>query len=428
MKATILGLLLGLVFIPPWGTFAQDSGLYVDAAQKHGDISPLIYGANHGPWTFISLDLLPYAENSGITFLRFPGGNWGDLNNITPKQIDDFITLCNRLGAEPSISVRLKGGTAEVAAELVRYTNVEKGYNVRYWSIGNEPNLYPDYNTELFNQQWRVFAEAMRAVDPSILLMGPELSQYPPDPAQLKKDSAGRDWLIEFLKANGDIVDIVSVHRYPFPIKQGQSTTIADLRQNPAEWEIIIPNLRQIIQDTTGRDIPIAITEINSHWNNSIFGEATPDSFYNAIWLADVLGRLIQHQVEVVAYFTLQTPNSFGGAGLLANYAPRPSYYIYQLYQQFGTTLIEASSSEPDVSIYAAQRDDGTLTLIVINLGSDEKILPLHIDHFTPDSDIDTWQFDVEHNAEVTGTFSLQAGTAPLNLPAQSVLLLIVAP
>jgi hypothetical protein len=56
------------------------------------------------------------------------------------------------LGAEPSISVRLHGGTPEAAAELVRYTNIEQGYAVRYWSIGNEPSLYRDYDTETYNE------------------------------------------------------------------------------------------------------------------------------------------------------------------------------------------------------------------------------------------------------------------------------------
>ena len=46
---------------------------------------------------------------------------------------------------------------------------------------------------------------AMKAVDPTILLMGPELSgSYTSNFAANPKDASGRDWMTEFLKANGD--------------------------------------------------------------------------------------------------------------------------------------------------------------------------------------------------------------------------------
>jgi len=422
----VLGGLFGLLLLlPGWRTTAQD-GLWVDAGQELGAISPYSYGSNHGPWAAVPYELLPAADAAGLTFLRFPGGNWGDLNNLSPRHVDDFIALCRRMGAEPSISVRLRnGGTPEAAAELVRYTNIEKGYGVRYWSIGNEPNLYPDYDTVMFNQEWRTIAEAMRAIDPSILLLGPELSQYPPDFASTPKDRAGRDWLSEFLSANGDLVDVVTVHRYPFPQERNRATTIEELRANPPEWDAIIPNLRGIIREVSGRDLPIGITEVNSHWNSAYGLAASPDSFYNALWWADVLGRLIQQRVDIVAHWTLQSPNAFGGWGLLGQFDDiRPSYYIYQLYQQFGTTLLVATSTEPEVSLTAARRQDDALTLMIVNLSATDKNLPLHIAHFEA-AMAEVWRFDAEHNAALLGTESLGER---LHLPAQSVTLLVIHP
>ena len=166
MNRQTLIYLLVLVLIVPTGLSAvsaqQRSGLTVDVAQELGPISPYVYGTNHGPWAAVPVDLLPAAASAGITFIRFPGGNWGDLNDITHWHLDFFMTLCNLMGAEPSVDVRLKGGTPEKAAELVRYANLEKGYGVRYWAIGNEPNLFDDYDTEQFNREWRAIAEAMR--------------------------------------------------------------------------------------------------------------------------------------------------------------------------------------------------------------------------------------------------------------------------
>jgi hypothetical protein len=410
-----------LVALPPLGGAAQSpAGLQVSADQALGEISPFVYGSNTGPWAVVPVDLWPQANSAGITWLRFPAGNWGDRNDITERQIDDFIKLCQRMGSLPSISVRLHNGTPEAAAELVRYANLEMGYDVRYWSIGNEPNLFgEDYDTERHAREWRAIAEAMLAVDPTITLLGPEVSQYPPDFASTPKDVNGRDWMSEFLKANGDLVDIITIHRYPFP--QGRDpATIETLRQNSAEWETIIPNLRALILEITGREIPVAVTEVNSHWSNAFDGEATPDSFYNAIWWADVLGRLIRQQVAMVAHWALQTPTAYGSQGILGNFEVRPTYYVYLLYQQFGTELVQASSDRPDLSIYAALTPAGDLTLMVVNLADEPLTAPLSITGFSAADQAEVWRLDAEHNAESLGLATLEQ---QLTLPAQSVTL-----
>jgi len=310
----------------------------------------------------------------------------------------------------------------------VRYANVEKGYGVRYWAIGNEPDLFDDYDTGQFNREWRAIAEAMLAVDPDIVLLGPELSQYPPGFAQTPKDSAGRDWMTEFLRANGDRVDIVTIHRYPFPRQMNRATTIEELLTNPPEWESIIPNLRALIREVTGRDLPVAVTEVNSHWSPAFGHEASPDSFHNALWLADVLGRLIRQQVEIVAHFALQSPNSYGGWGLLGQIDTiRPSYYVYQLYQRFGAELVEATFPDDTLTLYAALRADGALTLMVINLGEDARTEALHINGFTPGGPAEIWRLDADHAAEQVESQAIADGRQ-ITFPGYSVTLLVIPP
>ena len=421
MKRILLALVMLLIFTS--FAFSQETeGLYVDAGQELGAISPYVYGANFGPLNVVPVDLIEQAKVSGIRFLRFPGGRWGDQNDIREQQIDMFIRTANMIGAEPSIHVRLENGTPEAAAELVRYTNLEKEYNVRYWYVGNEPNLFNDYTTDVFIVQWRAIAEAMKAVDPTIILIGPDVSQYNGTPEVTQRDAAGRDWLREFLLANGDLIDIVSVHRYPFP-RGNQSTTIEDLRQNTAEWDNILPSLRALIQETTGRDLPVAITEANSHWSAAVQGEATADSHYNAIWWADALGKLIEDDAFMVGYFDFQSGANRGGMGLLATFEVRPTYYVYQIYQQFGQTRLLSESSVEGVSIYAATREDGALTLIVINLLDDAQSVPLQIDNFTG-SEAAVYLFDAEHNVEAIDPLPF-AEEMTLQLPPQSITLYV---
>lgn len=426
----ILFLTFLVILLPVMSALAQDDDhpvLTVDAGDVLGPISPYVYGTNYGPLQVVPVDLIDAANESGMNLLRFPGGRWGDLNDVRTQQIDAFIRLCEQIGAEPSIHVRLENGTPEAAAEIVRYTNIEREYNVRYWAIGNEPNLFHDYTTVEHNIQWRAIAEAMLEVDPDILLIGPDTSQYSGNPETDPRDPEGRDWVYEFLMANGDMVDIVAVHRYPFPRSMSNPvTTIDDLRSNAPEWSRILPSLRAVILETTGRDdIPVAITEANSHWSANIGGEATPDSHFNAIWWADVLGRLINDQPYSVLYFDFQSFDARGGWGLLNRYNVRPTYYTYQLYQQFGTELVASEYPDNDVTIYASLRDDDALALVVVNLTDDTQTRTLALNGFTPGGDADVWLLDPEHNAEPVDAVSVHDGAA-LTVPPQSATIYVI--
>ncbi len=397
--------------------------LFVNPADDLGPISPYIYGSNYGPWVAVPANMLDAAYNSHVTVLRWPGGEWGDANNIQSYHLDTFMGLLKKMGAIPTISVRLLGGTPEAAAALVQYANIRKGYNIRYWSIGNEPDLYEgrpnvDYDTVRFNREWRAIAEAMRAVDPSILLLGPELhGTYTFDFSANPKDVNGLDWMTEFLKANGDLTDVVTIHRYPYPHgTTAGAVSIDEMRANSAEWDRTIPYLRELIHETTGRDIPIGVTEVSSYWSPMISADTTPDSFFNAIWYADVLGRLIHQQVFMANVWVFANRN--GGHGLIFGSTLRPTYYVFQMYSHFGSQQVYAASGLPNVSVYAAKRADGTLTLMVINLADTPQDVPLQVQGMAL-SKAGTWLFDASHNAEDIGATDLSGGK--LMLPAQSI-------
>ncbi|MEA3337874.1 MAG: hypothetical protein U9R25_18430 [Chloroflexota bacterium] len=409
--------------------------LFVDPSRELGTINPLVFGSNYGPWVSLRPETIPLAEQSGVTLLRYPGGEWGDKNDIQPYQLDQFIALARQLNVEPMINVRLPDSSSQVAADLVRYANIEKGFNIRYWAIGNEPTLYsgmPGWeqwgNIDYYNEQWRQYGEAMVAIDPEILLMGPEPHQYAGTPSIDPVDDFGRNWMTGFLKANGDMVDIVTIHRYPFPSGDpGIPATVDEMRTNSREWDHIIPSLRSVIRETTGRDIPIAVTEINSHYTHAVGGQATPDSFYNAIWWADVLGRLIKNKVDMVGYFILVTRGGQGGYGLLDAYDARPTYYTYQLYKRFGEQQVYANTDDPDVGVYAAKRPDGVLTIMFVNLADETKSMPLWLQNFSLDNDVQVWRLDREHMAEELEPLALENGQA-IVLPPQSVTLMVMTP
>lgn len=103
--------------------------------------------------------------------------------------LDEFMTLCRLIHVDPYISVNAGFGDSHSAAEEVEYMNGAaatymgamraknghpKPYRVKFWNIGNEPWgswQLGRTDTKYFMLKHNEFAKAMRAVDPSIVLI-----------------------------------------------------------------------------------------------------------------------------------------------------------------------------------------------------------------------------------------------------------------
>jgi hypothetical protein len=91
------------------------------------------------------------------------------------------------------------------------------------------------------------------------------------------------------------------------------------------------------------------------------------------------------------------------------------------MYSHFGNEQVLATSGIKYVDIFAAERPDGTLTLMVINLLETEQTIPLKVEGLAV-SNAQVWLFDPTHNAINLGQQSLPAdGT--ITLPGQSITL-----
>jgi len=99
-----------------------------------------------------------------------------------------------------------------------------------------------------------------------------------------------------------------------------------------------------------------------------------------------------------------------------------PSYYTYQMYKKFGNELIYSSSDDPDLSIYAARRADGALTILVINLALEEKAKAIQIGNQIK-VQAEAWLFDPTHKAEDVGAVDLSNNSI---FPLQSITLYVI--
>jgi alpha-N-arabinofuranosidase len=104
--------------------------------------------------------------------------------------MDEYMELTQLIGVEPYVTVNAGLGDSNSAAEEVAYLNGLPGsewsakraanghpepYRVRFWNIGNEPYGWWQIGKttlDYFMIKHNEFAAAMRAVDPSIILIG----------------------------------------------------------------------------------------------------------------------------------------------------------------------------------------------------------------------------------------------------------------
>lgn len=183
-------------------------------------------------------DVVRLLKESRLPLLRWPGGNfasgyhWKDgvgplidrpyrhnrpwnMAEYNHVGTDEFLAFCRAVGCEPLLCVNAGEGTPREAADWVEYCNGTvdtkwgarraanghpEPYHVRYWEIGNE--LYGAWQighctAKDYAHRYRAFAEAMRAVDPGVLLI-----------------ANGNDpkWNETVLRADKDILRSLSLH------------------------------------------------------------------------------------------------------------------------------------------------------------------------------------------------------------------------
>jgi hypothetical protein len=317
------------------------------------------------------------------------GGYNNDANTPDPfdnAQLDTAVAYARAIGAEPLIQVPHLADTsgnpptADEAAAMVTYANVTMQYGIKYFSIGNEPDIYdaqgsltditmpaiPGYTPADYCASVETYVAAMKAVDPTIQIVGPDLAY------KYQAGDATNDWLTPILQQCGDLFDIVSIHRYPFEAAQA-SLTAAEA--DPASFRDVIKSVRGILTATGTSDKPLALTEMNIVYDaTTCVLDASPGTVGSALWMADSLGSAIELGLWTSAVWDISDPDNYqlGLIGLPPAHTPRPEYYAYALYaDHFGPTWLNVTSAPAGVSAHASrnQADDAT-EIIAINWNS----------------------------------------------------------
>jgi alpha-N-arabinofuranosidase len=288
----------------------------------------------------------------------FPVSYWGGLEENLVG-VEEFVAFCREVGAEPLVCVRWTGKTPDAAAAEVEYFNGQvttrwgrlrathghpQPWGVKFWQIGNE------VGGTLYDASLSAFAEAMRGVDPSILV----LSSFP---------SA------ETLHAAGGQLDYLCPHHYDCADLRGTEANLLSLEEQIRRWP-------------AARPVRVAVTEWNTTAGAWELGRATLQTLANALACSRYHNLIQRHCDSVEIAVRSNLVDSFGsgviqtGPGWLFL---APTYYAQSLYARAAGSYplrLEARTDaaaqlpstivEPDVNAVLSE-DAKTLRIYAVN-------------------------------------------------------------
>ena len=375
----------------------------LDPADTLGPVLPTQLGLNT---TFRSgsemfTERLDNYTNSGMGAFRFPAGSgsnlyfWDgnipdefliDINNTidgtvsNDLNIDEFVGFLDSTGAEATIVVNYfyarYGKTAEgtrtarvnqaadYAAAFVNYMNNVLNADVRNWEVGNECygkwEVGFDVNGSIvtgkeYGEDFRIFAEKMKAVDPTIKVGA---VMYP------KSD----DWNDQVMKEVKDHADFLVVHNY---FTAEKDATVENVLASTGQINEIMQQMQSCVVRNTSYPadyFPLAMTEYNNRGPHTT-------TFINACFTADVLGRMMESGYGLATRWVGEWKWKVGTHGLFAvedpdqkDYTVRQAYMIYRyLDLAFGDQLIKTISNNSNLWVYGSRFSDGKYGIMVIN-------------------------------------------------------------
>ncbi len=324
---------------------------------------------------------------------------------------DEFLQLCEELGAEPQLTVNVGSGTVEEAVAWVEYCNGTKDsrwgaerarnghndpYGVKYWFIGNEifgwheiGHQSPPRYVKTFNE----YARAMRKVDPNIKLIG--CGTFFPTGKRTDINPT-------VLKGAGEEMDYLSIHRYApnlYSLRHHWRYQVRRQAGSPSRKiyydiigtiKIVEEFVEQCVRDVrthspAGKKVPLSFDEWNLWFAffNDIF-----QANYNVrdgLWVAGMFNMFHRYAPDMPLANIAQMVNCLGiissthrGTFLT------PSAMVFKIYTEHaGDELLQSRVDGPaiphetglPVLDVSATRSGDKVSLFAVNLHYDNEVV-----------------------------------------------------
>ncbi len=333
-------------------------------------------------------------------------------------------------------------------------------FGTQYWEVGNEEygSWEIDHHTVqhdpatyiAFAKQFQTYANQ---IDPGISI-------------GLDVGSPGTDfnsWTASILQqaaSQGLTVGFMSDHNYvQAPGSESDSGLLLDTVTDPTsdpndptdpyDWAVRAGDyealLTQYLGATAASKVQLLATEFNSVYSDP--GKQTT-SLVNGLFLADALGAMLETPYDGADVWDLRNGYATGGNdssslygwrqggdyGLIGSpggtapasgpYVAYPTYYAEQLVSKIieaGGNVVQATSSDPNLTTYAVVEPNGQLELLVINKSATSALTgQFQLSNFAPAAQAKVWQYgetqDTAQSQSPTGASSLANFTTTLTV------------
>jgi len=339
---------------------------------------------------------------------RWPGGNFvsgynwkdgvGDRDRRPPRKnpawlgiehndvgIHEFLDLCRLINTEPYITINSGQGSETLAAEEVEYVNgasstlmgrsrAENGrlepWAVKWWSIGNE--MYGDWQlghmplADYVKKHNRI-AELMRAVDPSIRIIGV---------------GAAGPWSEGMLAGSAGHMDLLSEHFYVGEMPG----VLGHVSQVPREIRRIAQahrGYRKAIPALKEKEIPVALDEWNYWYGPELYGQIGTRYFLkDALGVAAGINEYARQSDVIFMANYAQTVNVIGAIKTTKTAAAFDTTgLVLKLYRaQFGGLPVRVIGAPEPLDIMAAWTEGKkALTISIVNPTTEARVLALSL-------------------------------------------------
>ncbi len=333
-------------------------------------------------------------------------------------------------------------------------------FNVPYWEVGNEEYGSWEIDHHMVQHDPATYIAFMKQFETLAATIDPSIS------VGVDVQSPGTDfnnWIGNILQqaaSQGATIGFLSDHNYvQAPGSESDSNLLLDTVSgtntdpsdpgNPYDWAQRAADyesdLTKYLGAAAASKVQLFATEYNSVYSDP--GKQTT-SLVNGLFLADSLGAMLETPYDASDFWDLRNGYSTGGNdssslygwrdggdyGLIGSpggtapdsgpYVPYPTYFAEELASkiiQSGGNVVQASSSDPNLTAYAVVEPDGHLDLLVVNKSATSALTgAFQLANFDPAAQATVWQYgetqDTAQSQTTTGASALANFTASLTV------------
>ena len=361
--------------------------------------------------------------------------------------IDEYVALCRATGSEPEIiipynriyykgqdgtHIATKEDFLKNAETLVNYANKVKGYNIKFWEIGNE-SWQPSTNVTATNYRddLKLFSKRMKAVDPSIKIIA---------------NGRSSSWFETVLAGAAESIDYINISYYPVYPYSGYNF-YSNYNVTYGNDGDVQNALQALNASKPGKDIKLIVTEFNAAefggpWkDNNDLGHAlvsfqigadmmsNPSIYFSSFWN---IRWYYGYQPNGVHWLPIESsPKTIMNAADNQGNLNANGTSLSILYNNFSGAIVDAQSDNQVVRPYACvDKNNGKTNLFLLNKSALKQGVKVDLKNFGSVKKAEVWVFtgsgDSDTNPKWQRTtsninFNATGTSATLTLSAESV-------